>query len=205
MVPFAVQLVSALPEFAVRYPNIELELTASDRVIDLIAENADVAIRTGPIRDTSLVARKLAEVHRHIYASPEYLKRNGTPIAPHEFDDHRCITITPIAGAHRWLLREKKQVKVYDIDQRIAVDNSEAALRMALAGGGIVRLGDIVAGDAVRDGRLVQLFGDIHVVEPVPISAVYPLGRQSMPKVRAFIEFLIEKFRHAPWRSIKTA
>ena len=200
MVPFAIQLVAALPEFAARYPNIDLDLTATDRVVDLIAENADVAIRTGRITDASLVVRKIAEVYRHIFASPLYLKRRGTPVSPHELDDHQCITITSIAGGNRWAFREKKQVRFIDIRKAIAVDNSDAALQMALTGAGIVRLADIVVGDAVRDGRLVQLFRDSHVVEPVQVSAVYPLGRQGMPKVRAFIDFLVEKFRRAPWR-----
>lgn len=83
----------------------------------------------------------------------------------------------------------------------ITVDNTEAALRLAVAGVGIVRLGDMVVSNALRDGSLVQLFADRHVVEPIQLSALYPLGRQHMPKVRAFIDFLFQRFKHAPWRA----
>ena len=92
-------------------------------------------------------------------------------------------------------------MKVLDVKGLLTVDNTEAALQLAIAGLGIVRLGDMVVANAVRDGRLVQLLTDRHVVEPIQFSATYPLGRQHMPKVRAFIDFLVERFKHAPWRA----
>jgi DNA-binding transcriptional LysR family regulator len=196
---------SALSDFAARYPKIDIELTASDRIIDLIAENADVGIRTGVVRDTSLMVRKIAEIHRHVYASPEYLARRGTPRAPSDLAEHDCIVITSIAAGHRWLFAEEGRVRAIDLVRRLTVDSSESALQLAQAGAGVVRLGDIVAAEAVRCGRLVQLFADSHVVEPVQLSAVYPSGRQAMPKVRAFNDFLVERFRHAPWRHAGSA
>jgi DNA-binding transcriptional LysR family regulator len=205
IVPFVVQLTAALPDFAARYPTVQVELTASDRIVDLLAENADVGIRTGAISDASLVVRKIATVERHIYASPKYLARRGTPLSSDELADHDCITITTIAGGNRWLFKESGKTRTVEIAVGIMVDNSEAALQVAIAGGGIIRIGDVVAADAVREGRLVQLFAENHLVEPVQLSAVYPLGRQGMPKVRVFIDFLVERFRHAPWRQRASA
>jgi DNA-binding transcriptional LysR family regulator len=199
---FALQhLAPALPSFIAQYPKVEIELAVTDRIVDLLAENADVALRTGAIDDPSVVVRKIAHVERGIFASPDYLSRRGAPKTFDELTAHDCIKLTSNSAGHRWLFQEDGAVKVFDVKGLITVDNTEAALQLALAGVGIVRLGDMVVSNAVRDGRLVQLLTDRHVVEPIQFSAIYPLGRQHMPKVRAFIDFLLKKFKHAPWRA----
>jgi DNA-binding transcriptional LysR family regulator len=201
-VTFSLQHIApVLPDFFARYPKVEIELTVTDRIVDLLADNADVAIRTGTIDDPSLVVRKIAHVERGIFASPQYLARRGTPRNSDQLAEHDCIKLTSSSAGHRWLFQEEGVVKVFDIKGRITVDNTETALQLALAGVGIVRLGDMVVGNAVRDGRLIQLLSDCHVVEPIQLSAIYPLGRQHLPKVRAFIDFLVERFKHAPWRT----
>jgi DNA-binding transcriptional LysR family regulator len=201
VIPFALhQIAQALPDFIARYPRIEVEIAATDRVVDLLVENTDVAIRTGPIDDPSLVVRKIAVVERGIFASPTYLARRGTP---HSFDElavHDCIRLSSSLAGRRWLFHDCGRVKALEVQSRIVVDNSEAALQLALASAGIIRVCDIVVGNAVRDGRLVELLTDSHVTEPTPLSAAYPLGQHRMPKVRAFIDFLVERFSHAPWR-----
>ena len=199
IVPFVLrQLAPALPDFVARYPKIEVEIASTDRIVDLLAENADVAIRSGVIDDPSLVVRKIAHLERGIFAAPSYLARRGTPRSPDELTDHECIRFSTLAG--HWLFRLDGQEKVFEAPNRITVDSSEAAFQLALGGIGIIRIADLVVGHAVREGRLVQLLADCHVVEPVQLSAVYPLGRHRMPKVRAFIDFLVERFAHAPWR-----
>lgn len=201
VVPFALHhIAQALPDFIARYPKVELEIAATDRVVDILAENTDVVIRTGPIDDPSLVVRKIAEVERHVYASPAYLARRGTPRSFHELADHDCIRLSSTLAGRRWLFHDKGRVKAFEVQGRIAVDNSEAALQLALAGAGIMRVCDIVVGSAVHDGRLVRLLVDSHETEASPLSAAYLLGRQRMPKVRAFIDFLLQHFSHAPWR-----
>ena len=168
---------------------MEIELTVTDRIVDLLAENADVGLRTGTIDDNSLVVRKITDQERGIFASPDYLARRGTPKRFQELAAHDCIKLTSTSAGHRWLFQEEGAVKIFDVKGLITVDNTEAALQLAIAGVGIVRLGDMVLGNALRDGRLVQLLTDCHVVEPIQFSAIYPLGRQAMPKVRAFIDF----------------
>lgn len=194
------QLTAALPEFFARFPEIALELAITDRVVDLLAENADVGIRSGSVEDGSLVARKIAEIRRALYASPDYVRQRGEPRTPEELAAHDCIVLSHIPSSHRWPFRQNGKLTTVQIDGRTVVDSGEAALRIAVAGGGVARLADLIAHDAVVDGRLLPVLAEAHVVEPVPLSAVYPHGRHRMPKVRAFLDFLVERFSHAPWR-----
>jgi DNA-binding transcriptional LysR family regulator len=194
------QLVPALPEFRERHPQIEIDLVISDRLIDLLVENADIGIRTGLVTDPSLVAKKFAEYARGLYASPAYLARRGTPGIPEDLREHDCIVMSMMPSSHRWEFRDGNQVRGLDVANRILVDSAEATLQLAIAGGGVARAADMLVSDAVRNGTLIPVLSDSYIAEKVPLSAVYPQGRHRMPKVRVFIDFLTEKFSHAPWR-----
>jgi len=194
------ELAAALPDFLERYPEIEVELAVTDRVVDLLAENADVAIRTGPVDDPSLVARKIADAARGIFAAPSYLERHGTPTTPDDLVRHNCIVLSSIPAINRWPFRDGGKVRIVQVSSRVILDDAEVALRLAIAGAGIVRVSDILVGEAVRRGLLVPLLVGQHVVEPIPVSAVYPQGRHRMARVRAFVDFVVERFAHAPWR-----
>ena len=201
VIPFALyQLAPVLPDFVARYPKIKVELTATDRIVDLLTEPSDVAIRTGHISDPSLVVRKITNVERGIYASPDYLARRGTPLSYEQLIDHDCIRVSSTPTGHRWPFKEGERMNVVDVTGYMNVDNSVVALELAIAGAGIVRLTDILVGHAAREGRLVPILTDCHIAEPVPLSAVYPSGRKRLPKVRVFIDFVVERFKHAPWR-----
>jgi len=191
------QLMPVLPVFVSRCPDVELEFAITDRLVDLLAVNADVGIRTGEGQDSSLVARKIGATTRGLFASPTYLKRHGTPPTPADLCDHQCIAIQLSTAFHRWPFREGKVVEVKGCVQ---VDSTEAALRLAIAGGGIVRLADLSACEAVRDGLLRPVLVKSYLGETIPLSAVYPQGRHRMPKVRMFLDFLVEHFGHSPWR-----
>jgi DNA-binding transcriptional LysR family regulator len=194
------QLAPVLSDFLKTYPNIELELNLTDRVIDLLAENADVAIRVGHIDDSSLVARRIGEVARGLFASPEYLARRGTPRTPQQLCDHDCIVLRTLSTPLKWRFCENGREAVVEIKSRVLVDSGEAALRLAIAGCGITRLADLMASEATREGRLKPVLAETHAVESVPLSAAYPQGRHRMPKVRVFLDFLVERFSHCPWR-----
>jgi DNA-binding transcriptional LysR family regulator len=198
------QLSHALGGFLARYPEIEIDLTVTDRIVDLVAEHADVAIRVGRIADGPLVVRKLADLERVICAAPSYLARRGTPHAPTDLVNHDCIVVTQ-PGLNRWPFRGRETIDVVEIVPRVTVDNAVAALNMAVEGVGIVRLVDVTVGEPLRQGRLVALLSDAHYVEPLPLSAVYLAGRHRLPKVRVFLEFLSEWCAHAPWRSLGAA
>jgi DNA-binding transcriptional LysR family regulator len=199
------QLTPALPDFLASFPEIELELGITDRVVDLLVQSADVGIRSGPVDDGSLVARRIADISRGLYASPEYLNRRGVPRGSDELGAHDCIILSHIPSTHRWPFHENGKTKIVQIHSRATVDSGEAALRLAIAGGGIARLADLIVCEAVADGRLVPVLAETHVVEPVPLSAVYPHGKHRMPKVRAFLDFLVGRFSHAPWTQVRTA
>jgi DNA-binding transcriptional LysR family regulator len=174
-----------------------LEFAVNDRVVDLLAENADVGIRSGAVADPSLVTRKVAEIERGLFAAPEYLARYGTPRTPEELRDHHCIVLP---FSERWPFVKNGQIRAIEVKARVRVDRGEVALRLAIAGGGIIRIGDLLAADSVRQGRLIPVLVESFAADRLPLSAVYPQGRHRMPKVRAFLDFLVKHFGYAPWR-----
>jgi DNA-binding transcriptional LysR family regulator len=192
------QLAPSLPEFLMRYPDIEVELSITDRIVDLVGERADVAIRGGPIADTSLSARKIGEFERTICAAPSYLARRGVPRTPAELASHVCVVAAPMPS--RWPFRTRTGLDLVEIMPRVTTDNGEAALRLALGGAGIARLADVIIGEPIRSGLLVPLLTDVHHTELLPLSAIYLAGRHRLPKVRVFLDFLVEQFASAPWR-----
>jgi DNA-binding transcriptional LysR family regulator len=191
------QLVPALPDFLQRYSEIEVELSFADRTVDLITEHADVAVRAGQINELSLRAQKFAEFERIICAAPSYLERCGVPRKPADLAKHVCIVAVPSAP---WPFYTRDGTRSTKIVPRVTSDNGEAALQLALDGVGIVRLADVIVGDVIRRGQLVPLLTDIHKRERVPLCAVYAPGRHRLPKVRVFLDFLVERFGSAPWR-----
>lgn len=198
---FAVhQLVPVLREFMPRYPEIQLELTVTDRVVDLVSEHADVTIRTGPVAEPSLTALRIAAYGRTICASPSYLRRCGTPRVPADLPNHACIVFS-VPTARRWPFKRGDEVADVEITPSVITDSSDTVLQLALDGVGIVRLGDIMVGTLIRQGRLVPLLTDVHHAGSVPISALYLAGRHRLPKVRVFLDFLVERFADPPWRN----
>jgi DNA-binding transcriptional LysR family regulator len=195
-------LAAALPEFHARWPKVVVELAVSDRRIDLIAENADVAIRTGPVGDERLIARQIGVGERVICAAPSYLARRGVPESPHELVHHQCLAGTqPGVQLFDWPFRFGGRTEHVKVRGSIGADNAATVLALALAGIGIVRMLDMAMADAIRRGDLVPLFLEEHEANPVPISAVYPTGRYAVPRLRVFVDFLVERFGDSPWRN----
>lgn len=195
------QLMPVMPEFILRYPRIEPDIAVTDRVVDLLSVNADVAIRIGRVIDNSLMMRKICDLHRVICATPGYLKRHGTPRRPSDLLGHECLTLADTPTLSHWPFSIDGAIETVPVKARVRLDNAEAMFQLALADGGIIRVGENLVGDLVRQKKLVALLTDVHNDEPVPLSAVYPQGRHRSPAVRAFIDFLLEKFSHAPWRN----
>jgi DNA-binding transcriptional LysR family regulator len=193
-------LVPALPEFQARYPEIELEISLTDRVVDLMDAGADLAIRLGPIVDTHLVARKLTDLTRVVCAAPAYLARHGTPKTPDELSRHDCLTIAGIAGQKAWPFEGVDGVHDVPVHGTITVNNAETLFELALLGMGIIRLSDIIVGPAVREGRLVPLLVETHRPEALPLYAVYTGSRHRPLKIGAMIDFLLEKCVDPPWQ-----
>ncbi|MGQ0582402.1 MAG: LysR family transcriptional regulator [Reyranella sp.] len=193
------QLAPIIGEFLERYPAVQLELLPTDRVVDVIDERVDVAIRIGKLADTSFMARKIGEDVRLICAAPSYLARRRTPGQPEDLTHHDCIVNRDRPELNRWPFRIDGNIRLIEVNGRLAVNEGEAQMRLALQGLGIVCLTRLTLAGAIRRGDLVPLLGDFYAEEPVPIHAVYPHRRHLAPKVTAFVNFLIEKFTPPPW------
>ncbi|HLM15814.1 MAG TPA: LysR family transcriptional regulator [Reyranella sp.] len=193
------QLAPVLSEFLARYPLVQFELLPTDRVIDMVEEGIDVALRIGRLADTSFMARKIGEDKRLICAAPAYLARHGTPQRPEDLRRHNCIVSRDHAYLNRWSFKADGQVVEIDVRGRVAVSEGEAQMQLALQGVGIVRLTRLTLAQAIREGALVPLLGAFSAEEAVTIHAVYPHRRHLAPKVPAFVNFLIEKFTPPPW------
>jgi DNA-binding transcriptional LysR family regulator len=193
------QLTPVLPEFLARYPEIQFALLPTDRVVDMVEEGVDVALRIGRMADTSFVARRIGEDRRVICATPDYLARHGTPTRPEELLRHNCILSRERSHLNRWAFRIDGEIREIEVTGRLAVDEGDAQLQLALQGIGIVRLTRLTVAQAVRTGGLVSLLPEFSAEQPLPINAVYPHRRHLAPKVPAFVDFLIEKFTPPPW------
>jgi DNA-binding transcriptional LysR family regulator len=187
------RLLPELPAFRERYPDVSIDLAIADRRIDLLAEQADVAIRTGDLGDSALVGRRIDAMRRIICASPAYLARHGTPREPSDLLRHQCLRLTGFARLAEWPFRTDGKVHALPVTGAITCDNAEMLLEMAVQGLGIARFGDFLAEEALADGRLVPVLTDRHVAEPSAITALMPPGRQHLPRVRVFVDFLIER------------
>ena len=198
------QVVPLLPEFFERYPDVHLELTVSDRVIDLVEEAVDVAIRIGVRTDSSLISRQLVEDRRVVCASPAYLQRYGTPRVPEDLLRHSCLCwIGNQGGLNEWPFAGPEGSYTLSVSGHVEVNSGEVLYEMALAGLGIARVAEFRVGADIKAGRLAPLLVEHQPPEHLPIHAVYPHRRHLLPKVRAFVDFLIEKFHpEPPWRAV---
>lgn len=187
-----------LPGFLDRYPEVEVQLMVNDRVVDLVDEGIDVAIRIAQLKDSSLIARKLAVNHRMLVASPDYIAKWGMPARPEELANHAIITYAPGNPINDWHFFIDGAEQIYRARGNIAMNNGDSVLQTVLAGGGLAMLAAFMAGEYVKNGKLVTLLED-YVREDVPIYAVYPSGRHLSPKVRAFVDFLVELYTPTPY------
>lgn len=194
------QMAQAMPLFLERYPEIKLELDVTDRMVDLLEEGSDLALRTGPLPDSTLIARKICDLQRVICAAPAYLARYGIPHMPDDLANHNCISISGSAKLNQWPFQTSSGRQTLTVMGNATANNAETVLQLGLAGMGIIRLGDNIVGDEIRRGSLIPLLTNSHLVEPLPLNAVYPQGRHRSPKVVAMIDFLVQQFAGAPWR-----
>lgn len=187
-------LIPALPSFHERYPEIEIEIGIDDRRIDIVAQHLDVAIRTGPLDDTSLVARKLGEGHRVICASRDYLERHGVPQTPNDLQRHSCLRMTRAGPLAEWWMRGDEGLTPFKVKGWVSVDTVDLMSDMVRRGLGIARLPDFLVQADLDSGALVALMADLHVAEAFALTALMPPGRQHLPRVRALVDHLADHF-----------
>jgi DNA-binding transcriptional LysR family regulator len=180
------------------FPEVEVQVQVNDRVVDLVDEGIDLAIRISQLKDSSLIARRLAPNRRYIAATPEYLERNGTPKSVDDLKDHRLITWPPGNPLNDWHFLIGGVDRIIKVKGAIAVNEGDAILTTLLAGGGLGMTQEFLAGPFVKEKKLVPLLEEI-VREDNPIYAVYPSSRHLSPKVRAFVDFLVETYGPKPY------
>ena len=187
-----------IPRFAARYPKVQLALSLSDRTVNLVEEGFDVAIRIAELEDSSLAARKLAPNRRVVCASPDYLRRHGTPRAPEDLAAHNCLTSTDFVMSWDYKGPDGTSASVR-VSGRYACDNWEVLRQWALAGLGVALKSTWDVRQHLEDGSLVPLCPGYTFGTDVAIYAVYPHRRFLPAKTRAFIEFLADSFGPEPY------
>jgi DNA-binding transcriptional LysR family regulator len=182
-----------IPVFLKRYPKISIDLVMDDKVVDLVGGGFDIAIRSGTLADSSLIARRLAPLNSVLCASPEYLKINGHPRHLDDLLQHNCLPFSYSNDLKEWTFIKENRSHNVDVTGNYQVNNSEALRDAVLQGLGIARLPTFVAGKDIKAGRMIQLFCDYEMPSQ-EINAVL-IERQFMPaKVRAFLDFAIQYF-----------
>ncbi|WP_406608929.1 LysR family transcriptional regulator [Agarivorans sp. JK6] len=180
-----------ITKFLQRYPKITIDMVMEDKVVDLVAEGFDVAIRAGNLPDSSLIVRKLAPLKSVLCASPDYLKPHGIPQTIEQLASHNCLQFSYSRDVKEWTFMRDGQSQSIDVKGNYRVNNSEALREAMLQGLGIGRLPTFVAGPDIVAGRLIKLL-DQYQMPNQSIYAVFS-ERQFLPaKVRAFVDFAIE-------------
>jgi DNA-binding transcriptional LysR family regulator len=192
---------SVSPFLHARYPELQLDMGVSDRVVDINDENVDCVVRGGEITDLSLVARHVGDLPISVYAAPSYLQRAGTPTHPREVEDsqHRVVSFI---GRTRTVMPYELQRGGEQINIQgrpvLSVDDGNAYLAAGLAGLGILPLPDYMANAHLASGELVRLFEDWRL-EPMPLYLAFPPNRHVSAKLRVFMEWVVELMEvHAP-------
>jgi DNA-binding transcriptional LysR family regulator len=191
------RIAPVLPEFQSRYPKIALQANLTERQVDLVEEGYDLALQITRPDAHSVVAKAIVPLRRVIYASPQYLERHGTPRKPEDLLKHNCLLYAYSGESVEWHFR--KGAEEYRVEVTGSLRSSDAnTLRLAaLAGAGIARGPVFILVDDLNSGRLIHLLPQLESVDP-DLWALYPSKRQLSAKVRAFIDFLEEKFADDP-------
>ena len=193
------QIVPLVPEFTARHPEVELQLAFADRRVDIAGQGFDLAIRLGPVHDELLIARRLGDHGRIVCAAPAYLERNGAPDRPEALAAHNCILFDHPDALNRWPFRAPDGTTTrVPVRGNFRSDNGDALFELLLQGLGIAWAADFLAIPHLATGRLVPLLADFAVDERTAIHAVYPQRRHLPAKVRAFIDFLVERCQPIP-------
>jgi len=193
----------AMAEFLTRYPEIRVDMLMNDRMVDLIEEGFDVAIRIARLPDSSLIARRLAPNHLVVCASPTYLKKHGVPKTPEELQQHNCLTYTYFPSHTEWRFQREQEEHRVSVTGNFQANNGEALRAAVLDGVGIALLPTFIVGRDLQTGTLQPVLSAFSPPETA-VYAVYPHKRHLLPKVQAFVEFFAKRFRPTPYWEVAT-
>jgi len=189
-------VVPVVSEFLRAHPQVDVRLTLADRNLEWVDEGLDVAVRIGALPDSSLVAAKVGVVRRIACASPDYLRRRGTPAQPEDLAAHDCVSFEPLSSSTRWSFPSRRGARAVPIHSRLPTTTADAAVDAAASGLGIARVLSYQAAEAIAAGRLARI---LERFEPpaLPVSVLHAEGRAPRPKVRAFVALATARLRAA--------
>jgi DNA-binding transcriptional LysR family regulator len=188
-------VVPLLGDFSARYPHILVEIALTDTLVDIAAGQADVAIRFGPLADSTLTARKLGETRRVIVAAPEYLARHGTPRQPEDLYRFNCLNFNFRRVEPVWPFRRDGRDFALSVTGTIEANNGETLGQLAQAGVGIARVGRFSVEEDIARGRLVPILEDFNPGDVEAIHAVFVGGATVPARLRVFVDFMAERLR----------
>ena len=191
-------LAKPMAEFARAYPELRVELVANDRVVDLVDEGYDVAIRIGRLADSSLIAKRLCPMPGYIVASPAYLAEHGTPEVPADLTKHNCALYSLATAGDVYPFRDGEREGVVKIDGTIRANNGDVLMECVRQGVCLAFMPAFLCGCDLREGRLVEVLKDYRSASGA-VHAVYPHNRHLSAKVRVFVDFLVDQFTDVPW------
>jgi DNA-binding transcriptional LysR family regulator len=193
------QIVPLIPDFLARYPKVQVRLTFADHLVDLVGEGDDIGIRLGELRDDALIARRLGEHRRIICAAPSYLRRYGTPRTPEELAHHNCLLFDGPEGLNEWPFRRSDgSIERLPMQGNFRSNNGDAIFRLLLGGVGLCYAADFGIKQSIEEGTLVPVLTEYTADILRPIHAVYPARKHLAAKVRAFADYLVERFSPTP-------
>lgn len=187
-------LQNILSEYLTLYPDVQLELDLNDRHVDLVQDGFDLVIRaTTNLEESSLICRKIYRSKVYTVASKGYIQRYGKPESPHQLTEHQCICYSNLKAPRRWSYQDKNNKSIHiEVNSKVLCNSSQMELAMVLADKGICRLPEFTMPKAIADNSLEVLFGD-YPEQEVDVYAIYPSRKHLSPKVRCFIDLLLEK------------
>lgn len=188
-------VVPLLGEFAALHPHILVDIALTDRLVNVAAGEADVAIRFGPLADSALTARKIGESRRVVVASPHYLAAHGTPQAPEDLHRHNCLNFNFRRAEPVWPFRRDGQDFALAVKGNIEANNGETLGQLAAAGVGIARVGAFSVANEIAEGRLVPILEAFNPGDIELIHAVFVAGANTPARVRVFVDFLAGRLR----------
>ncbi|MFJ4153533.1 LysR family transcriptional regulator [Pseudomonas sp. NPDC089752] len=190
-------VVPLVAAFSAKYPHVMIDLTLSDEITDILGGQADVALRFGPLPDSSLSARLIGDTGEVVVASPAYLERCGTPEQPEDLAQHNCLRFNFRRAVSEWPFRRDGQAFSLKVAGTIECSSGEALAQLARIGAGIARIGTFSVADELRSGELVPLLEAYNPGDRELIHAVF-VGGPSMPaRVRVFVDFMVQ--HHQGW------
>ncbi|MBV8235668.1 MAG: LysR family transcriptional regulator [Acidimicrobiia bacterium] len=193
----ALHLAAAVADYMAAYPEVTVELTLNDRIVDLVEEGYDLALRIARLTDSSLIARRLAPCRMAVCASPAYLGRAGQPEHPDDLTRHNCLGYSYGQARDEWRFDGPEGAASVRVRGTLQANNGDALRAAALRGAGLVLLPSFIVGADLTAGRLVPVLSGYRVPE-LGIHAVYPHSRHLSAKVRSFVDFLVPRYGETP-------